>query len=135
MLASSDYIELLKSFPPRPIDSDEKFVATQKVINSLLDRKKLSEAERDYLNVLGTLVYEYEQKQEPIPDIYGIELLESLLQEFGLKQEDLVPLVFETNSIVSEVLRGKRELTAKQIENLASFFHISPACFFPNKDY
>jgi len=30
---------------------------------------------------------------------------------------------------VSEVLKGKRELTAKQIRALASRFHVSPAVF------
>ncbi|MDY7012393.1 MAG: transcriptional regulator [Cyanobacteriota bacterium] len=134
MLASNDYIELLKSFPPRPIASEEEFVATQNVIDSLLDRENPSKAEQDYLDVLGTLVYEYEQKQEPIPDIYGIELLEALLQEFDLRQKALVP-IFKTESIVSDVLHGKRQLTTRHIEELASFFHISPACFFPNKNY
>jgi len=43
------------------------------------------------LNVLGTLVYEYEQTQEPVPDIYGIELLKVLIEERDLRQKDLVP--------------------------------------------
>jgi len=38
--------------------------------------------------------------------------------------------VFGAESIVSEVLSGKRELQAKHIERLADFFHISPAAFF-----
>ena len=32
--------------------------------------------------------------------------------------------------IVSEVLAGKREPQAKHIEELAEFFHVSPAAFF-----
>jgi HTH-type transcriptional regulator/antitoxin HigA len=105
-------------------------VATQKVIDSLLDRDKLSADERDYLNLLGTLVYEYEEKQEPIPDIYGVELLKALLDEFGMRQKDLVP-VFRTESIISDILKGKRQLSARHIQELAQFFHISPAAFFP----
>jgi HTH-type transcriptional regulator/antitoxin HigA len=27
------------------------------------------------LDLLGTLIYEYEQTQDPIPDIYGVEFL------------------------------------------------------------
>lgn len=57
------YIELLKRFPPRPITSHEEFVATQKVIDSLIDKQgQLTSDEQDYLNLLGTLVYEYEIK-------------------------------------------------------------------------
>ncbi len=36
----SAYIELLKSFPTRPISSVEELLATQKVIDSLIDREK-----------------------------------------------------------------------------------------------
>jgi hypothetical protein len=82
MKNSSAYIELLKIFPPRPITAEEELTATQKAIDSLLDKGELTPDERDYLNVLGTLVYEYEQTLEPIPDIYGIELLKALIEEF-----------------------------------------------------
>ncbi|GFE68560.1 type II toxin-antitoxin system HigA family antitoxin [Chroococcus sp. FPU101] len=124
------YLELLHHFPPRPIDSDEKLEAMQKVVNSLLDKPELTLEERDYLNVLGTLIYEYEQTQEPIPDIYGVELLKVLLEERNLRQKDLVS-IFKTESIISDILNGKRELTARHIQELAEFFNLSPAVFFP----
>jgi HTH-type transcriptional regulator / antitoxin HigA len=127
---SSAYIELLKAFPPRPITAEEDLMATQAAIDSLLDRGKLTPDERDYLNVLGMLVYEYEQTLEPIPDIYGVELLKALIEEFALKQKDLVP-IFKTESIVSDILREKRQLTTEHIQKLAEFFHVSPAVFFP----
>ena len=127
--SASAYIELLKTFPPRPINSEEELLATQKVIDSLIDRNELTPDEQDYLNVLGTLVYEYEQKHETIPDIFGVELLQALIDEFDLRQKDLVP-IFKTESIVSAVLSGKRQLTVEHIRKLADFFHISPAAFF-----
>lgn len=130
MFTSKDYIELLKSFPPRPITSEDELNQTQEVINSLLDKRELSKEEEDYLYVLGTMVYDYEQKQEPIPDIYGVELLKVLIEEFDLRQKDLVP-IFKTESIVSDVFSGKRQLTTRHIEELAKFFHVSPAVFFP----
>lgn len=132
MLVSNDYIKLLTTFPPRPIKSEEELEATINIIDQLLDQEKLSQDEKDYLNVLGTLVYEYEQKQEPIPDIYGVELLKVLMQDNNLRQKDLVP-IFKTESIVSDVLKGKRELTKRHIEELSKFFHVSPSVFFPRE--
>jgi HTH-type transcriptional regulator/antitoxin HigA len=127
---TSAYIELIKTFPPRPIGSEEELRATQKVIDSLIDRGELTPDEQDYLNVLGSLVYEYEQlHEEPIPDIHGVELLKALIAEYNLRQEDLVP-IFKTESIVSAVLSGQRNLTTTHIRKLADFFHISPAAFF-----
>ncbi|AFZ23963.1 putative transcription regulator containing HTH domain [Cylindrospermum stagnale PCC 7417] len=123
------YIELLKSFPPRPITSEEEFFATQKVIDSLIDKGELTQDEEDYLNVLGTLVYEYEEQHNTIPDIYGVELLKALIDEFSVQQKDLVP-IFETESILSEVLNEERQLTIDHIHKLAEFFHIPPDTFF-----
>ncbi len=124
------YIELLLAFPPRPIKSESELLATQKVIDELIDRAPLTPDESDYLNVLGTLVYEYERSTEPIPDIYGVELLKVLMEERGLRQRDLVP-IFKTESIVFDILKNRRQLTTKHIQELADFFHISPAAFFP----
>jgi HTH-type transcriptional regulator / antitoxin HigA len=104
--------------------------AAQTVIDQLLDAPQLSPEQRDYLNILGMLVQEYEAQHVPIPDISGIELLKVLITDRGMKQKDLVP-IFKTESIVSAVLSGQRNLTVEHIEKLAAFFHISPAVFFP----
>ncbi len=122
------YIELLKSFPPRPITSEEELIATQKVIDSLIDKGELTLDERDYMNVLGTLVFEYEEKYINIPDIHGVELLKTLMLEFGLEQKDLIS-IFQAESM-SEVLNGQRDLTVTQIQQLAEFFRIPPSAFF-----
>jgi HTH-type transcriptional regulator / antitoxin HigA len=115
---SDRYRELLMEFPPRSISSTDELEATQAVIDRLLD----------YLNLLGMLVHEYEEKHVPIPDLQGVELLKALIEELDLKQKDLVP-IFKTESIVSAVLSGQRRFTVEHIEKLAAFFHVSPALF------
>ena len=45
------------------------------------------------------------------------------------QQKDLAD-VFGTESIVSEVLSGKRELNKDQIKRLSERFQVSPAVFF-----
>ena len=125
---SSYYIELITTFPPRPITNDAELRATQNRINSILDRKTITQDERDYLNVLGILVYDYEQKHEPIPELKGIKLLKALMVEDNIQQQNLVEL-FKNESLVSDILNGNKELTASQIQTLAEFFHISSAAF------
>lgn len=126
---SDSYIELLRQFPPRPIKSEAELVAMQEVIDALLDSGRITPEKQDYLNVLGALVHEYEEKYVPIPDLSGVELLKALIDEFDLKQKDLVP-VFKTESIVSAILAGQRKFTVEHIEKLAKFFRISPSAFF-----
>jgi HTH-type transcriptional regulator/antitoxin HigA len=65
-----------------------------------------------------------------MPKLHGVELVRELLDENHLPQRALVE-IFATDSIVSEVLSGKRELQRKHIEGLASYFNVSPAAFFP----
>jgi HTH-type transcriptional regulator / antitoxin HigA len=124
------YIDLVNEFPPRPIRSKADFIAVQQVVDALLDADQLSSDRREYLNLLGIIIHEYEEKIVEIPDIYGIDLLHVLVEEWGLKQKELVP-IFKTESIVSAVLNGRRQLTVEHIEKLSDFFHISPAVFFP----
>ena len=127
---NTSYTNLLISFPPRPIKSEEDFEKTQEIVDKLLDKGELTEEEQDYLFVLGMLIHEYEEKQDLVPDIYGVELLKVLIEETNLKQKDLVP-IFKTESIVSDILKGKRKLTVEHIQKLGEFFKISPAVFFP----
>ncbi|WP_292763121.1 transcriptional regulator [Nostoc sp. NOS(2021)] len=56
------YLNLIAEFAPRPITNDAELVATQQRINSIIDNKNLNQEDRDYLRVLGILIYEYEEK-------------------------------------------------------------------------
>jgi HTH-type transcriptional regulator/antitoxin HigA len=131
MFATDKYLELLKQYPPRPIDNEEDLEMMQQVINRLLDKPQLTVEEREYLNVLGALIYEHEENQEPIPDIYGLELLKFILEERNLQKQDLLS-IFESKSTLDDILDGLQELTPIYIQKLANFLNISPDLFFPS---
>ncbi|MCE2662938.1 MAG: transcriptional regulator [Microcystis sp. M53603_WE2] len=131
MFATDKYLELLKQYPPRPIHNEEDLEMMQEVINRLLDKPQLTAEEREYLNVLGALIYEYEENQEPIPDIYGIELLKFILEERNLQKQDLLS-IFESKSTLDDILDGQQDLTTVYIQKLANFLNISPDLFFPS---
>ena len=136
MFDTDKYLELLKQYPPRLIRNKEELENTEKVINSFLDKIELDKLqltieEKEYLSVLAVLIYEYEEKnQELIPDIYGIELLKTILEERSLQKQDLLP-IFENQSTLDDIFNRQQELTAVHIQKLADFFNISPALFFP----
>ncbi len=131
MFATDKYLELLKQYPPRPIDNEEDLEMMQEVINRLLDKPQLTVEEREYLNVLGSLIYEYEENQEPIPDIYGLELLKFILEERNLQKQDLLS-IFESKSTLDDILDGQQDLTPVYIQKLANFLNISPDLFLPS---
>jgi HTH-type transcriptional regulator/antitoxin HigA len=125
------YRELLLGFLPCPIATDEDYRAMQQEIDHLLDEAELTPDEQDYLDLLGTLVMDYETRMEDetVYELRGIELLKALMELYALKQKDLVP-IFKTRSIASAVLNGKRALTAEHINKLAAFFHLPHDLFF-----
>lgn len=127
----AEYLDLLNEFPPRPIKSNDDLIAVQEVVDALLDARNLTSDQQEYLNLLGMLISEYEEKNVEVPDIYGVNLLNVLIEDWDLKQKELVP-IFKTESIVSAVINGHRQLTVEHIQKLAEFFHISPAAFFPS---
>jgi HTH-type transcriptional regulator / antitoxin HigA len=79
------YIDLVNEFPPHPIESEADFIAVQKVVDDLLDAGQLSSDRRKYLKLLGMIIHEYEERTVEVPDIHGIELLNVLIEEWGLK--------------------------------------------------
>jgi HTH-type transcriptional regulator/antitoxin HigA len=125
---SNYYFELINTFPPRPISNEIELIATQDRIDSILNKKEISQDDKDYLKVLGTLVYDYEQEHEPMPVLKGIELLKALMGEENLQLSDLIS-IFDDESTITKVLENKQELTAKQIKKLGDFFKISPMMF------
>ncbi len=127
---SKEYVDLVNEFPPYLIESEADFIAVQQVVDTLLDASQLSIEQRKYLNLLGMIIHEYEERTVEVPDIHGVELLNVLIEEWGLKQKELVP-IFKTESIASAVINGHRQLTVEHIEKLSEFLHVSPAVFFP----
>jgi len=81
----------------------------------------------DLLDLLVPRIEEYERRHHPIPDATGAEVLRFLMDQHGLAQGD-VPEV-GTQSVVSEVLSGRRRLNVGQIGRLSARFRVSPAAF------
>ena len=99
----------------------------------MLTKPRRTSAEDDYLNLLSDMVEHWEAEHVRIPKLHGVDLVRELLDDNELPQRALVE-IFGTDSIVSEVLSGKRELQRRHIEGLATFFNVSPAAFFATAD-
>jgi HTH-type transcriptional regulator/antitoxin HigA len=98
-------------------------------LNHLLDEVGTDEQHPLYtlLDTLGTLIHAYEEEHHLIPECSGADVLRFLMEEHGLTQSDLPEI--GSQGVVSEILRGKRELNVRQIRALAMRFHVSPAVF------
>ena len=80
------------------------------------------------METIGTLIENYENEHYPNPSTDPIGTLRFLMEEHDLKQSDLQEI--GSQGVVSEILKGKRELNVRQIKSLSKRFRISPAIFF-----
>jgi HTH-type transcriptional regulator / antitoxin HigA len=115
--------------PLLSLRNEQEYDRAVECLNRLLDEVGTDEQHPLYtlLDVLGTLIYAYEEEHHPIPACSGVDVLHFLMDEHGLTQSDLPEI--GSQSVVSEVLRGKRELNIRQIRALATRFQVSPAVF------
>ena len=82
----------------------------------------------DLLAVIGTLIEQYENETVHMEDAEPREVLSYLMEAHSLKQTDLREEV-GTQGVVSEILKGKRLLNARQAKALAERFGVSVAVF------
>lgn len=78
-------------------------------------------------DIVGDLIEDYEALHLRLPDTTDIDTLKFLMQQHGLKQNDLTEI--GSQGVVSEILSGKQELNIRQIRALSKQFGVSPATF------
>ena len=117
--------------PLLAIRNAREYEATVEKLNALVD--EIGDYPKDpryrLIDTLSILVEAYEKEQYPIPDTSGIEMLKFLMEQHGLNQGDLPEI--GSQGVVSEILRGKRELNVRQIGALCERFRLPPGVFFP----
>ena len=100
----------------KPIKNEKDYDFTLKRVESLMDAEFGSEA-FDELEILTTLVENYESKHYPIDTPDPIEAIKFRMEQEGLRQKDLVE-IFGNKVRVSEILNKKRRLTLDMIRNI-----------------
>ncbi len=129
MMPVMEYKKLIAEVPPKIIHSEKEnryYLARLEEMDSRW--AELTQAEKDLYDTLGVLIEEFEKKTYKIRAATPIAAIKDLMAANALKQKDLIG-VFETASVASEVLKGKRALTTDHIRRLGKRFNVSPALF------
>jgi len=114
---------------PHLIDSEEQLAAYTKALYRLTAEPRPTRAQVKAIELLTLLIERYEQDRCTVPEASPADVLRFLLERHGLRQRD-VAADLGGESVVSEVLSGKRKLNAAQIAQLSRRFRVSPAVFF-----
>ncbi len=117
------YSMLLSAALPSVIDSIDEYNRIEEIFNNLFKKNRSLEEDKLF-DLLAKLLEDYEELTLPPGEKSSpLETLKFLMHENGLRQSDLAD-IFGTQSVVSEVLGGKREVTKKQAKALAERFSL-----------
>lgn len=108
-------------------DADyDKAVACMKEAIEEIGRKK-NHPLRGLMDILDMRLRQYDKAKHPIDEVRGVDMLRFLMEQHGLKPEDLTEL--GNQKVVAELLSGTRQLNRQQVKALAKRFHVSSAVF------
>jgi HTH-type transcriptional regulator / antitoxin HigA len=127
--AKRSYRELVHEFPPRKITEKRLLNATYAVIDKLMSIKKPSKDQLEYLDLLASLVQEYEVVDSPAPAVSLPNLLSHLIEAKGVTQSDVARATGVASSTLSEVLANRRSLSIANIKKLAAYFRVPTTVF------
>ena len=110
------------------IDSDSELARARALVDRLWESDKPADIAR--LQAQARLIAAYEESKWPRTPPSTADLIRHLMDQHGLDRADLVPLL-GTPSRVSEVLRGKKELSMAMVQRLRARFRIPADLLLP----
>jgi HTH-type transcriptional regulator / antitoxin HigA len=121
--------EMIRRGAPRLIRNDEELAEYTQALFALTAKTDPTPEEVEAIELMTLLVERYEQEHYPVPAAEPADVLRYLLEQNGLSQRDIAPEL-GSESTVSLVLSGKRQLNRDHIARLSRRLHVSPAVFF-----
>lgn len=125
------YFALVKRFPLTHI-RDRRHHHRALALADELSGKKLDLGSQEYLDALSDLIATYEDDHVPVPDASEADVLRELCQASGHTQLQLARFVGISQSTLSALLSGQREMTKGHMVALAKYFNVPPAVFLPS---
>jgi HTH-type transcriptional regulator/antitoxin HigA len=121
--------EMIRQGSLRLIHSEDELAQYTRTLFDLTAKPDPTPDEEEAIELISLLIDHYETVHYPLPEAEPIEVLRFLLEQNGLSQRDIAPEL-GSESTVSLVLSGKRQLTREAIARLSRRFNVSPAVFF-----
>jgi len=128
-VAQTPYERLLLQFAPRAIRSRTQYQRVLRQVDRLMRKPKLTRAEDDLLELLASLITQYEQTRFPVPDVSSGEMLAHLLEARGVTEADVAAATAISKPTLARFIDGSQAMDAASRATLAKYFHISADLF------
>lgn len=128
-MSITSYPDLLRQAQPQIINDEKSHSRALSTIESLMKKSRLTAAEEKLLDLLAKLVNDYEEIVFPTPRVSPLRMLKHLIEAREISQAELSRQIGIARSTISEVLKGKRNLSTENAFRLAEYFHVEPSLF------
>lgn len=129
MILDTSYVDLLVAHrPAKPRNRQELAEMTALLETLAANESAQTPAMERFIETLTALILQYEEEIDPGPIGSPSGVLQYLMDERGLRQVDLVPIL-GSKSYVSQILSGHRPISKESAAKLAQFFHVSTHSF------
>ena len=129
MIVNAGYVELLVAHQPvKPRNRRELAELTALLETLAANETEQTPAMERFVETLAALILQYEDEIEPDPQRSPSGVLRYLMEERGVRQIDLVPIL-GSKSYVSQILSGHRPIGKDAAYKLAEFFQVSAYSF------
>ncbi len=111
-----------------PIETEEQYQETLSFFEELWDKvgDNPNSPYGSLLKLLSDKLHAYELVQHNLPEASPQQVLKFLMEEYQLSQKELEAATGIYQSNLSQILRGKRNLSTQQVKLLATYFKVSP---------
>ncbi len=97
------------------------------MLHCLLDERRLSSAEGDYLE--KNLIEDYEKRVHPVEPLPPAQMLAMSIKTRGVTQTAVARATGIPVSTISELMSRKREFNLSHVEKLCADFGLNPSAF------
>ena len=130
-MSMTEYQTLLLDFTPRPIRTEREYRRALAFVEKNLQPRP-PKAEAELLELLSTLIVEYESRTYPNPDVSPGQMLSHLIEARGVTKAETARATGIPRATITSAIAGNRGISKANAVALASFFHVSPAVFLPS---
>jgi antitoxin component HigA of HigAB toxin-antitoxin module len=128
--SNDPYLDLILSFPLRPIRTGNTHQQAKAMLRSLVGKR--GGAVRDYKTVLASLIADYERSANLRLDTSKVtpsQVILHLLEQQSMSANTLAKKLSISQSSLSDMLNGRRDWSKQAIVRLSAHFGLQPGIF------
>lgn len=127
-MSMTAYQSLLLDFTPKPIRTAKEYRRALSFIEQNM-RPSPPKAEADLLELISTLIADYESNVFPDHEVSAGDMLAHLVEARGVSKAEVARSTGISPATITSAVNGQRGISKQNAIRLAEYFHVSPAVF------